>query len=108
MSNEWRYLHSWGITRIREIHTESIRLDLRPDHMRPVDPEEQSRKNAATLLALVGMLFSGLALLGLAALVLPDILKIFLVLAGLIGVGVLQYVTWGWMLDRNRIDDDDE
>lgn len=76
--------------------------------MRPVDPEEQSRKNMATLLALVGMGFCGLALLGLAALVLPDILKIVLVFAGLIGVGVLQYVTWGWMLDRHRVDKDDD
>jgi len=76
--------------------------------MRPVDPEEQSRKNMATLLALVGMGFCALALLGLAALVLPDILKIVLVFAGLIGVGVLQYVTWGWMLDRHRIDEDDD
>lgn len=76
--------------------------------MRPVDPEEQSRKNLATLLALVGLVLCGLALLGLAALVIPDILKILLVLAGLIGVGVLQYVTWGWMLDRHRILDDDE
>ena len=76
--------------------------------MRPVDPEEQSRKNTATLLALVGLGFCGLALLGLASLVLPDILKIVLVFAGLIGVGVLQYVTWGWMLDRHRIDKNDD
>jgi uncharacterized membrane protein YqjE len=76
--------------------------------MRPVDRDEQNRKNAATLLALVGMLLAGLALLGLAALVIPDILKILLVLAGMIGIGVIQYLTWGWMLERNRIQDDDE
>ncbi|MDA0589114.1 MAG: hypothetical protein O2820_10360 [Planctomycetota bacterium] len=76
--------------------------------MRPVDRDEQNRKNAATLLALVGMLLAGLALLGLAALVIPDILKILLVLAGMIGIGVIQYLTWGWMLERNRIRDDDE
>ena len=76
--------------------------------MRPVDRDEQNRKNAATLLALVGMLLAGLALLGLAALVIPDILKILLVLAGMIGIGLIQYLTWGWMLERNRIHDDDE
>lgn len=76
--------------------------------MRPVDQDEQNRKNAATLLALVGMILAGLSLLGLAALVIPDILKILLVLAGMIGIGVIQYLTWGWMLERNRIHDDDE
>jgi hypothetical protein len=76
--------------------------------MRSVDPDEHNRKNAATLLALVGMLLAGLSLLGLAALVIPDILKILFVLAGLIGIGLIQYLTWGWMLDRNRIQDDDE
>lgn len=72
------------------------------------DPNEKHRKDAATLVALVGMLFCGMALLGLAALVIPDILKILLVLAGLIGIGILQYVTWGWILDKKRIHDDQD
>lgn len=89
---------------------EIIRASRHTDRilMRPVDPEEQNRKNAATLLALIGMLLAGLALLGLVALVLPDILKILLVVAGMIGIGLIQYLTWGWMLDRDRIQDDDE
>jgi len=75
--------------------------------MASTDPDEQYRRNAATLLALVGMVLAGLALLGLAALVIPDILNALLVLAGLLLIGLIQYLTWGWILDRDRIQDDD-
>jgi len=75
--------------------------------MTSTDPDEQYRRNAATLLALVGMVLAGLALLGLAALVIPDILNVLLVLAGLLLIGLIQYLSWGWILDRDRIQDDD-
>lgn len=72
------------------------------------DPHEQQRRNTATYGALAGILFAGLSLLALAALVIPDILLILFVLAGVVAVGFLQYITWGWMLEKYRIHDDDE
>ena len=54
------------------------------------------------------MLLAGLLLLTLAALVIPDILLIMLVLAGVVMVGFLQYITWGWMLEKYRVHDDDD
>ncbi len=72
------------------------------------DPNEQRRRNTATYGALAGVLFAGLSLLALAALVIPDILLIMLVLAGVVMIGFLQYITWGWMLEKYRIRDDDD
>lgn len=74
----------------------------------PQDPNDQQRRNTATYGALAGVLLCGLALLALAALVIPDILLILFVLAGVIAIGILQYVTWGWMLEKYRIRDDDD
>ena len=54
------------------------------------------------------LLLAGLLLLTLAALVIPDILLIMLVLAGVVMVGFLQYITWGWMLEKYRVHDDDD
>ena len=72
------------------------------------EPYEQQRRNTATYGALAGVLLCGLALLCLAALVIPDILGLLLVLAGVMVIGVLQYVTWGWMLEKYRIRDEDD
>jgi len=74
----------------------------------PIDVDEQQRRNQATYAALAGLVFIGLALLSLAALVIPDILLVLVVLAGMVGIGGIQYVTWGWMLDKYRITDDDD
>jgi hypothetical protein len=74
----------------------------------PQDPYEQQRKNTATYIALAGVLVCGLALFALAALVIPDILLILLVMAGVMAIGIVQYVTWGWMLEKYRIKDDDD
>lgn len=74
----------------------------------PQDPYEQQRKNTATYGALAGVLLCGLALLALAALVIPDILLILLVMAGVVVIGIVQYMTWGWMLEKYRIKDDDD
>lgn len=65
-------------------------------------------RNAATFGALFGLLVCCVGLLGLAALVIPDILFVLLVLAGIIGLGALQYVVWGWRLDRYRVSEDEE
>lgn len=72
------------------------------------DPHEQQRRNTATYGALAGVLLGALALLALAALVIPDIVLILFVLAGVVFIGFLQYITWGWMLDKYRVHDDDD
>lgn len=72
------------------------------------DPRDQQRRNTATYGALAGVIFAGLSLLALAALVIPDILLVLLVLASVVFVGILQYVTWGWMLEKYRIHDDED
>ena len=74
----------------------------------PPPQTSDHQKNAATLAALVGLMMSGAALLALAALVIPDILLVMLVLAGVLGLGALQYVIWGWRLERYRGADDEE
>lgn len=74
----------------------------------PNDPFEQQRRNQATFAALAGVVLVSMAMLGLAALVIPDILMILLVLAGMLVIGLIQYVTWGWMLDKHRIRDEDD
>ena len=74
----------------------------------PQDPLEQQKRNVATFGALAGLLFVGLGILALAAMVIPDILNVLLVLAAFLVIGVIQYVLWGWKLDRYRITDDEE
>ena len=73
----------------------------------PSPPLPDQDRNAATFGALFGLLICCAGLLCLAALVIPDILFVMLVLAGLIGLGALQYVVWGWRLDRYRVSDDE-
>ena len=74
----------------------------------PRNEHEKQQKTAATALAMVGVGLSAFAILGLAALVIPDIFKILLVLAALLAFGFVQYALWGWKLDRDRIQDDDD
>ena len=72
------------------------------------DPSEQQKRNMATAAAMAGLALGGMALLGLMALVIPDIVWVVAVFAGLMVIGAIQYVLWGWRLDRYRISDDDE
>ncbi len=72
------------------------------------DPLEQQKRNVATFGALAGLLFVALGILALAAMVIPDILNVLLVLAAFLVIGVIQYAIWGWKLDRYRITDDDD
>lgn len=72
------------------------------------DQDEQNRRNLATMGALIVVGFCAFGLLGLMALVIPDILWILAVFVGLGVIGLIQYVTWGWMLDKKRIHDEDD
>lgn len=73
----------------------------------PANQDDKARRNVATLVALIGLLVTGTAILGLVMMVLgPAFSVIILVTATMIGIGALQYVTWGWKLDRDRLQDE--
>lgn len=69
------------------------------DEFERVRPTEASR-NAATCLALVGILIVAGGLLALTAMVLPQIRGLLLVAGGLGLFITLHFVTWGWWLSR--------
>ena len=74
----------------------------------PRDPSEHQKRNMATAAAMLGLALCGVALLALMSLVIPDIIWVVAVFAGLMLIGAVQYALWGWRLDRYRIPDDDE
>ncbi|MBM80883.1 MAG: hypothetical protein CMJ78_09850 [Planctomycetaceae bacterium] len=74
---------------------------------------QRDQRNASTLVALVGVLFVSLCMIGISALVMPQIAAILLVFCGFVFVGVLHYVTWGRWLTRklresHEFDDDED
>lgn len=73
----------------------------------PSEQTPDSHRNSATAVALLGLLICAGGLLGLVVLVIPGFLQVLLVMAGFALLGGLQYVLWGWKLDRDRIQDDD-
>ncbi len=64
--------------------------------------------NAATMLALLGLTVLGAGLLLLAALVIPQVLGILLVVGGLFFFCVLHYMVWGRWMSNTPDEDDDE
>jgi hypothetical protein len=75
-----------------------------PDRQRPGD----AQRNAATCLAMFGLVAMGLALIGFTALVLPQIRGLLLVVAGIAAFILLHYVTWGyWLSNQPRTDDEE-
>lgn len=72
--------------------------------------DDRSRREAdqRTLLALALLVFAALGLLALAALVMPHLLGVILVVGGLLVFGVGHYLLWGWWLPQylNRHDSD--
>jgi len=62
----------------------------------------KGESNAATAIALVGLLLIGAALLGLMALVLPHLLGIVLVILILAVPAAFHYLVWGWWLSQVR------
>ena len=60
----------------------------------------QSAGETGTWLALLGLLFVSLVLLGLMALVMPQLLGVLLVLDVFLTFGVLHYLLWGWWLGK--------
>jgi hypothetical protein len=66
-------------------------------------PGRQPQSNSGTILALFGVILIGGALLGLVALVMPQVMGIVVVVGGLFIVPlVLHYLTWGWWLSQMK------
>ncbi len=61
-----------------------------------------SQSNAATAIALLGLLLIAAALLGLMALVLPQVLGILIVILIFAVPAVFHYLVWGWWLSQVR------
>jgi hypothetical protein len=60
------------------------------------------QSNAATAIALVGLLLISAALLGLMALVLPQLLGILIVILIFAVPAAFHYLIWGWWLSQVR------
>ena len=67
------------------------------------DRPSHEQRNAATFSAMAVVVFVSLGLLGLVALVLPQVLWILLIAAGMGLFAVLHYVLWGrWLTAKLR------
>lgn len=75
-----------------------------PESERPGD----AQRNAATCLAMFGLVAMGLALIGFTALVLPQIRGLLLVVGGIAAFILVHYVTWGYWLSNQPQTDDEE
>lgn len=67
-------------------------------------PESTStaRSDAATAIALLGLVILALGLLGLMALVLPQVLGIVVVILIFAVPAALHYLVWGWWMSQLR------
>jgi hypothetical protein len=79
-------------------------MSFDPENERPAE----AQRNAATCLAMFGLISAGVALFSLVAIVLPDIRYLLLVVGGLVAFVALHYVTWGYWLSRQPPPDDEE
>lgn len=77
------------------------------------DDRNKREADQRTLLALAMLVFAALGLLALAALVMPHLLGVILVVGGLLVFGTGHYLVWGWWLpqyldrrDADRTEDD--
>jgi hypothetical protein len=61
-----------------------------------------NQSNAATAIALLGLLLMSAALLGLMAMVLPQLLGILIVILIFAVPAAFHYVVWGWWLSQAR------
>lgn len=69
---------------------------------------QPGNKNSGTFLALIGLVVIAFGLLGLAALVMPQVLGLLLVVSGFLFFGVFHYLLWGWWFTADSQPDDDE
>lgn len=71
-------------------------------------PTTRNQSNAGTAIALVGLIFISMALLGLMALVLPELLGVLLVILIFAVPAAFHYLIWGWWLSQSRIAESDD
>jgi hypothetical protein len=67
-----------------------------------------AQSNAPTILALLGLLAIGAGLLGLIALVLPQVFGLLAVVLGFFAFGAIHYLLWGWWLRPLPIKDEND
>ena len=67
-----------------------------------------NRSNAATAIALLGLVLMSAALLGLMAMVLPQLLGILIVILIFAVPAAFHYVVWGWWLSQSRDQETEE
>jgi hypothetical protein len=65
-----------------------------------------AQSNAPTILALLGLLAVGAGLLGLVALVLPQVFGLLAVVLGFFAFGAIHYLLWGWWMHPLPIKED--
>jgi hypothetical protein len=68
-------------------------------------PADDDGRNAGTFGALLGLMALGWMLLGLVAMVLPQVLGLVIVLGGFLGIVSLHYVLWGCWLSKLLIEE---
>jgi membrane protein YdbS with pleckstrin-like domain len=79
-----------------------------PPRPRRTSPDS-AQSNAATAIALFGLLLVGGALLGLTVLVLPQIVGLVAVVGGLFVIPIaFHYLVWGWWMSQMKDDDPDD
>jgi Flp pilus assembly protein TadB len=61
-----------------------------------------NQSNAATAIALLGLVLISAALLGLMAMVLPQLLGILIVILIFVVPAAFHYLIWGWWLSQVR------
>jgi cytochrome bd-type quinol oxidase subunit 2 len=71
-------------------------------------PKTGNQSNAATAIALFGLVLISAMILGLMALVLPELLGVLVVILIFAVPAALHYLIWGWWLSQKRIDEPDE
>lgn len=59
---------------------------------------DASARNAATFIAMLALLATAFGLLGLAAMVMPQILGLLVVVGGFGFCVLFHYLVWGWWL----------
>lgn len=74
---------------------------------RPEPSTHRGQSNAATAIALFGLVLTGAALLGLMALVLPQLLGIVVVVLIFAVPAAFHYLAWGWWLSQMRVEDEE-
>ena len=65
-------------------------------------PTTRNQSNAGTAIALFGLVFMSSAILGLMALVLPELLGVLLVILIFAVPAAFHYLVWGWWLSQAR------